>query len=127
MSRKNRTTKTGSETSIQAGALYFEDIRLCAVDSDVFREMIDDPYTTKIRVLSLSTHWQTGTYVTATDYVVDDINVQMSLRRETRSGRNYWYAYRRVFGQLNKRFVGQSEGVTEKRLLEVARSLPTSF
>ena len=108
MSHKLRTTKTGSETSIQLGHLYFEDVKQCAVDSDVFREMIDEPYVTTIRLMSLTYTWTVGQWVTLTDKVVDTVNVEMTLRSEVRSGRKYWYAYRRVFGKLNKRYVRQA-------------------
>jgi len=125
MSKRPRTTATGSETSLQAGYLYFEDVRQCAMRSETFTEMIDEPHVMTMRVISLEHTWTVGQWVTATDKVVDEVNVEMTLRAEMRSGRKYWYAYRRVFGKLNKKFVGQSDRVNEQRLLEIARSLPS--
>ena len=47
----------------------------------------------------------------------------ISLRKERRRQGLFWYAYRRVHGQLYKRYVGRSEQLTLARLDEVASIL----
>lgn len=46
-----------------------------------------------------------------------------SARCETRNGSNYWYAYRRRSGKLNKVYLGKSEEITLARLEHVAANL----
>ncbi len=46
-----------------------------------------------------------------------------SARRETRHGNNYWYAYRRRNGILNKVYLGKSEEITPARLEQAAADL----
>lgn len=120
-----RKTKTGLETSIVAGVLYFEDSRQCAVDDVVFKDIIGDGYTTAIRVMSLDHNWIQKVWVTFDAQITEKINVEMTLRREIRSGAGHWYAYRRVHGTLHKRYVGADENINQKRILEVAQKLPT--
>lgn len=120
-----RKTKTGLETSIVAGALYFEDARQCAVDDAVFKDIIGDGYTTSIRVVSLDHNWIQKTWVTFDAQITEKINVEMTLRREMRSGAGHWYAYRRVHTKLHKRYVGTDEKLNQERILQVAQKLPT--
>lgn len=122
--KKARQTKTARTASIVGGNLYFEDVLQCAVDAEQFCDMVSDGYTPSIRVVSLDTAWYTTEWVTFDTFLNDDVNVQMTLRREIRSGRGHWYAYRKVFGKLYKRYVGDDEKITQKRLLEIARALP---
>jgi hypothetical protein len=124
--KKTRATKTGRETSIVNGKLYFEDAMQCAVDSSLFAEIIGDGTVKSIRVTSLDTAWYTTEWIDYDSKVSSDVNVQMTLRREIRSGRGHWYAYRRVLGTLYKRYVGNDDLITQKRLLDVARALPTT-
>lgn len=124
--KKTRATKTGNDTSIINGVLYFEDVKQCAVDSPDFAEMIGDGTLTSIRVISLDTAWYTVEYIDMDSKIKDDVNVQMTLRREIRSGRGHWYAYRRVLGTLYKRYVGNDDVIDQKRLLTVARALPST-
>lgn len=127
MKNKTRNTKTAKEASIMFGALYFEDARQCAVDSDTFAEMIGDGYTKAIRVISLDTEWYTREWIDFDSKIEEAVNMQMTLRREVRSGRGHWYAYRRVLGVLHKRYVGDDDKITQQRLLDVARALPSGF
>lgn len=123
--KKIRLTKVGYETSIMGGSLYFEDAEQCPVDSSQFAEIIGDGYTTSIRLVSLSARWIETAWVTMDTKVKSDVNVQMTLRREIRSGRGYWYAYRRVLGKLYKRYVGQDEEINEDLLLKIAQKMPS--
>jgi hypothetical protein len=123
--RKLRMTKTGYDTSISGGHLFFENAHQCPVDSPQFAEIVGDGYTNTIRLESLSVNWYEREWMSEIGFVNYDINVQMTLRREVRSGRGYWYAYRRVLGKLHKRYVGQDEELTEKRLLTVAQKMPS--
>ncbi len=51
----------------------------------------------------------------------------ISLRKERRRHRFFWYAYRRVYGQLFKRYVGSSAQLTLEKLDEVADFLHDSW
>jgi len=44
----------------------------------------------------------------------------VSFRKERRRRGWLWYAYRRVYGVLHKRYVGKSAGLTAERLEETA-------
>lgn len=121
-----RQTKTGAETSIVNGILYFEDCNQCKVTDEVFPEIIGDGYTKTIRLVSLAADWIEHVWLDGVGMVKEDIDFEMTLRREIRCGRGHWYAYRRVMGKLNKRYVGTDENVTQKRLVEVARAMPTT-
>lgn len=125
MDKKPRNCKTGRDYSIHGGVLYFEDATQSRVDSPEFVEMLDDSTVKSIRLVSLSKDWYKTFYVDWDAKINDNINVEMTLRKEIRSGRAHWYAYRRVMGKLHKRYVGTSENVTEHRLLEVAQVLPS--
>lgn len=120
-----RKTKTGLETSIVDGVLYFEDCRQCRVDDVVFISIIGDGYTKSIRLISLDRNWIQKVWVTSDASITENINVEMTLRREIRSGAGHWYAYRRVHGTLHKRYVGTDEKLNQERLLEVAQNLPS--
>jgi hypothetical protein len=124
--KKQRKTPTGYETSIVDGFLYYEDCKQCHMKDEVFTEMIGDGYTKAIRVVSLDQGWFEKVYLTSDTFIKSDINAQMTLRAEIRSGRRHWYAYRRVFGRLYKKYVGTDEKVTQMRLLEIARAMPST-
>lgn len=108
------------------GILYFEDCNQCKVTDEVFPEIIGDGYTKTIRLVSLADNWFVQEYTGDGYFIKQDIDFEMTLRREIRCGRGHWYAYRRVLGKLHKRYVGTDENVTQKRLVEVARAMPTT-
>lgn len=120
--KQPRQSKVRSETSIESGRLYFEDVCQCSMDDELFQEMLDDKHLIAIRVVSLAHNWHEREWY-APDVQLN-INLEMTLRKERRAALDHWYAYRRVGGQLFKRYVGHSEQVTEKRLVEVAQHLP---
>ena len=124
MSRKDRQTPIRSESSIDMGTLYFEDVKQAELDTELFTEMLEDRHLTTIRVCTLGAKWLEQEWMTGVGYTKFEISVQMTLRKETRSGGQYWYAYRRAGGKLYKRYVGTSAAVNAKRLIEVARKLP---
>lgn len=127
MKSKLRSTKTLYDTSIMHGRLYFENVEQCTVDSPVFSQIIGDGYTKAIRIVSLSHQWIENTHFAEGAKLATEINFQMTIRREMRSGIGYWYAYRRVWGKLHKRYVGTDEQVTEQRLLDIAIKLPSPY
>jgi len=49
--------------------------------------------------------------------------VPISLRQEKRRRGFLWYAYRRSYRVLHKRYVGKSDALTRDRLEEIARML----
>lgn len=120
-----RRTKTGFETSIVDGYLYFEDVRQCRVGSDDFFAMIDEKYVTSIRLVSLSTDWETTQYITPDVSVKEMVNFELTLRKEMRKGKPYWYAYRRVLGTLHKRYLGASDQMTQWKLAKLAYDMPS--
>lgn len=122
---KNRQTKTGRETSIEGGILFFEDAAQCDIDGPHMAGIIGDGYTNTIRVISLGVAWYQNVWLGPGATIKEDIDVQMTLRREIRSGRGYWYAYRRVHGKLFKRFVGDDESINQTRLLAIAQKMPS--
>lgn len=121
-----RKTKTGYDTSIQNGILYFEDCSQCKVTDDVFSQIIGDGYTKTIRLISLNSNWSERVWIEGVGSQTERIDFEMTLRREIRSSKGHWYAYRRSAGKLHKRYVGDDESVTEERLIQVARHMPTT-
>jgi hypothetical protein len=47
----------------------------------------------------------------------------ISVRKEKRRRQFVWYAYRRAYGQLHKRYVGKTMALTVERLDEIAAEL----
>lgn len=125
MTKSGRTTKTGRETVIVNGDLFFEDARQCHIDDETMKDIIGDGYTNAIRVMSLNYDWEQTVWLTYETKIVEQINVEMTLRREIRWNRGHWYAYRRVAGKLHKRYVGTDDAINQSRLLEVARKMPS--
>lgn len=55
-----------------------------------------------------------------------DAHASFTARKEIRSGTAHWYAYTRVLGTLYKRYIGQTDMVTCRRLICVSRDIPTT-
>ena len=127
MARKknlSRATKTAQITSIVNGDLYFEDVRQCSMaDRESFEDCIS--HERAIRVISLDSTWYQSEWL-GNEIVKADIDVEITLRVELRSSVRHWYAYRRVAGKLYKRYVGQEDRLTARRLIEVCRAMPTN-
>lgn len=121
-----RFTPVRRDSSIVDGVLYFEDAKQCEVDSDQMQHIIGDGYTNAIRVVSLDTTWIQNVWISYDIKVKETIKVEMTLRRELRSGRGHWYAYRRVHTKLHKRYVGTDDSINQQRLLDVARKMPSA-
>ena len=128
--KKRRLTPTArTGYSIRDGILYMHDE---VADEDIFCGRLDNdedpvnlPACRVVRLESLSSDWYRRVYIPETgQFLTEDINVQMTLRSEERSGELYMYAYRRVFGKLHKRYVGRATEITQQRLLDVAKKLP---
>jgi hypothetical protein len=126
MTKKRTKVFSDYETSIYEGCLYFEDCKQAGVDEETFTEIIDHSSVQVIRVFSLSSTWLENVWVDGIGFQKEMIDIEMTIRKETRSGKSYWYAYRRVLGKLHKRFLGSSENVTQTSLLKVARAMPTT-
>lgn len=123
MSKIERQTPVRFETSIVKGVLYFEDVAQAKIDTDEFTEIIDNKYTTSMRLVSLAGDWQTREWVLGVGYNTFSLKIEMTLRKEIVKGQSYWYAYRRAGGRLQKRYVGASDRVTTKRIVEVAQKM----
>lgn len=121
--REGRNTKTGAQTSIVGGVLYYEDCPQLGIDdADLWQEL---DHCKAVRVISLASDFRLRVYhLDAT--LIETLNVEMTLRSERRGGSIFWYAYRRVFGTLYKRYVGRSTDINTDRIVEVARKLPPS-
>lgn len=123
MAKKPRNCKTAYETSIIGGVLYFEDVPQCTLMDEKAAEILDDHHLKAIRLVSLSQDWSLRVYHPDAT-IIEKINFEMTLRKEKRGQKMVWYAYRRVFGTLHKRYVGDSSQIDEQRLLAVAQKLP---
>jgi hypothetical protein len=123
MTKKTRKTPIYYETSIIDGVLYFEDAAQAKIDTEQFTEIIDDKHTTSMRLVSLAGDWQTREWVSGVGSVAFSLKIEMTLRKETVKGQSYWYAYRRAGGRLQKRYVGASDRVTTKRIVEIAQRM----
>jgi len=120
-----RKSKIADESSIIGGALYFEDCKQCSMADDTFVEMLEFKGQGAIRIISIESDYVQRVWLETGSKVVEEINFEMTLRPETRSGRRHWYAYRRVHKVLHKKYVGTSEKVTQERLLEIAKAMPS--
>ncbi len=126
MRKSNRKTKVGAETSIQCGRLFFAESEQCRVDSELFKEIIGDKYTNSIRVISLDREWYQNVWLDHDTRLKETINIEMTIRAETRHGKKVWYAYRRVLGVLYKRYVGASDDMSQQKILETALKMPSA-
>lgn len=124
MNKHPRNTKTAAITRIEGGVLYFEECAQCTLEQ---REKFEASivYEKSIRLLSLDSIWYQRELL-GEQLVKADIDFEMTLRAEMRSGTKHWYAYRRVLGTLYKRYVGTVDRVTSTRLVEIARHMPTT-
>lgn len=120
---KERQCKTRYTASITNGGLYFEDVRQCWLNDALAAEILEDKNLGAIRVVSLSSNWYERVWVDLNTSVRADLKVEMTLRKEKRGDKWHWYAYRRKGGVLQKRYVGQSETINERRIVEIAQSL----
>lgn len=123
MAKKPRNCKTAQDSSIIGGAIYFEDCLQCALQDESAVEILDDRHLKAIRLVSLSQDWNLRVWHPDAT-IVEKINFEMTLRKEKRGQKMVWYAYRRVFGTLHKRYVGDSSQLNERRLLDIAQKLP---
>lgn len=126
MSKKQAKQYFDYDTSIFDGVLYFEDCSQAKVDTDQFVEIIDHKTVMVIRLFSLDKLWCESVWIDGQGYQKEMIDTELTLRKEMRSGSGHWYAYRRVLGKLHKKYVGTSENVTQSRLLDVCRAMPTT-
>lgn len=118
-----RKTKTANSFAISDGNFYIDGIEEYSIEDRKFRLMLEDAGTKSVRVQSLRTEyyqefWNGGAYMR------DSINVEMSLRAEIRNGKKHWYAFRKRGGKLYKRYVGYSDQITEKKIVEIANKMP---
>ncbi|HTS10276.1 MAG TPA: hypothetical protein VMP68_32230 [Candidatus Eisenbacteria bacterium] len=123
MKKSPRKTLTGISASIVDGWLYFEDVRQAELGSEGFVDIIEHRSMPPIRLVSLNASYYTQEWISGVGSHDFKLSVEMTLRPEIRSGRKFWYAYRRTGGKLQKRFVGQSDRVTTQKLLEVAQHM----
>lgn len=127
MTSKTRKQYFQYETSIYNGALYFEDAMQAKLDTVEFTEIIEHKTVKTIRLMSFASDWVETVWVGGEQGTQRElIDTEITLRKEVRSGTAHWYAYRRVLGKLHKRYIGISEKVTQSRLLEVCRAMPTT-
>lgn len=126
MSKKRRKQYFEYETSIFEGKLYFEDCAQADMDTDEFVEIIDHKTVTVIRLFSLDKLWCENVWIDGQGFQREMVDTELTIRKELRSGVGHWYAYRRVLGVLHKKYVGDSSKVTQQRLLEVCKAMPTT-
>ena len=126
MNKKPRNCKTAFNAVVISGHIFFEDVRQCGLGDAIAAEILDDSHLKAIRVVSISNDWQQRVWLDNGQLITEQINFEMTLRKEKFGQRWHWYAYRRVFGKLHKRYVGYSEQITEQKLLDIARKLPSA-
>jgi hypothetical protein len=126
MSGNKRKQYFEYETSIFDGVLYFEDCSQAKIDTEDFTEIIDHKTVNSIRLFSLDHLWCESVWIDSKGFQKELIDTELTLRSEVRSRRKHWYAYRRVLTKLHKRYIGDSSKVTQERLLEVCRAMPTT-
>jgi hypothetical protein len=126
MAKNQRKQYFDYDTSIFEGTLYFEDCSQAKMDTEEFTEIIDHKSVSVIRLFSLNSQWCESVWLDGVGFQKEMIDTELTLRKEIRSGRPHWYAYRRVLGKLHKRYIGDSSKVTQERLLEVCRAIPTT-
>jgi hypothetical protein len=126
MARKEHKSKSGQDVSIRFGYLYFGGVEEYLIEDGRFVSMIEDKYIKSIRVVSLSSEWVESVWIPGVDNVSASIDLQMTLRKEIRSDKAYWYAYRKVGGKQYKRYVGMSDQITSRKLVDIARSMPNA-
>jgi len=122
-STEPRATKTENEACIINSVLYVGGLRKAHIDDPSFSVEIER--LKAIRVVSMD---DAKTHIDFINGVRIDVKIdyQITLRSEMRSGKKHWYAYRRAYGKLNKRYVGYSEGLNSERLYWLCRDMPTS-
>ena len=123
MTKQARKTKTGADCAIVRGKLFIEDALQCKMTDEIFQELLDDATIKAIRIETLSSDWHSEVWG-GMDYYNVEANVEMTVRKEIRSGKAYWYAYRRAGGKLYKKYIGQGADFTELKIARVAASLP---
>lgn len=64
--------------------------------------------------------------ITSFRYEPIGANKPCTIRKETKKGGDYWYAYRKVKGELHKRYLGCTAELTVTKLEEIAEALNTS-
>ena len=87
------------------------------------------------RIVNIDVMTPNGLYLLGTDECDDlfedistfyvetlfDQKLGFSVRKENRSGKDHWYAYKRLGGKLMKRYVGQA--ITTKALWDAAAAM----
>jgi hypothetical protein len=126
-----RKTATDNVCIVELGAFKFERggrVQAVLGSPEATALLEDGTSIPAFRVHSLDHAYGIREYVSleTNDVITDYFNVEMTVRREKRGNTIHWYAYRRVFGKLYKKYVGRSDAITCQRLLEVAKSLPTT-
>lgn len=126
MSKSSRKQYFDYETSIFDGVLYFEDCAQAKMDTPEFVEIIDHKSVDVIRLFSFEKNRVESEWFDGVGYKNTLIDIELTMRKEYRSGRGHWYAYRRVLGKLHKKYIGDSENVTQSRLLAICQAMPTT-
>lgn len=122
MARKTKTEQQGY--SIVDGFLcFYLDGALCPIGSHECNTILDSPSVTSIRVVNFDDRQTYYDWVEGVGFKEFPLTQELTLRKDVRGGKPYWYAYRRR-GRLIKRYVGYSHDVTVDRLYEIVKKLP---
>jgi len=63
--------------------------------------------------------------ITSFRYEPTGVNKPYTVRKETKKGGDYWYGYRKVAGNLHKRYMGKTADISVAKLEEFAEALNT--
>jgi len=118
---QTRHASTAWDCRIEDGVLWYEDCPQMHVDSEDFWLEIDSQYV--VRVISVDYSPQLRVWYPDAE-LIESVDMEFTLRQERRKNGMFWYAYRRVHGKLHKVYVGKSDQITTRKLVELGRKLP---
>lgn len=124
MSKKDRSTKTGRSAALIDGVLHLDGIPECKMSDPLFVSFLDDPSIKAIRIVSLEKQWTEKYWLDGVGFQTAEIRLDFTIRKEIRSKKIYWYAYRKTGGIQAKRYMGMSEQVEPYQIARVASKLP---
>jgi hypothetical protein len=124
MAFKTRKTKTGTDVTICGNRIFIEDVMQCELGTDSAIDFLDHKSIVAIRIIDDGTDYGEEVWDGSSNWVKLEVNMGYTLRKEVRSGKPTWYAYRRSSGKLHKRYVGGSENITLQKIRDIAIALP---
>jgi len=114
-------TKTEWENRIEKGSWWVEDVQQTAIDGVDMSEWLK--HETVIVVISLEVDIVMPTSYGNNIKADVPLDVTMTLRCEKRGQMRQWYAYKRIMGNLRKKYFGHDEDICTERIVAIAKKL----